>query len=180
MVVEYQDCIQRHLGELGEKGLYMTIVNYLHTIVVSGYWKEEQWQSWADQLIMNHDELEDWVFDVAFAQSKEELCLAIAHKKITEVLSKETLYWEPDVVIGYYYLMFQEGRMGLSELFLRLIDEDDIASEAALFDMPEAMSMLNKAKVGEVDIKKLDELLMPLAKVAGEQLVAITHYYENV
>lgn len=161
----------------------MPIVNYLHTIVVSGYWEEEQWQSWADKLIMDNDqndELEEWVFDVAFAHSKEELCLAIAHQKITEVFSEETCYWEPDIVIGYYYLMYQEGRMSLSELFWKLRDEDDIAGESILFDVPGVMSMLDMKKVDRVNTKKLDKFLMPFAKVAREQLVAVTHYYENI
>ena len=135
----------------------MPIVNYLHTIVVSEYWKEEQWQSWADKLILCNNELEDWIYDVAFAKNREQLCLAIAHEKVTEVFDKETLYWEPDVVIGYYYLMYQEGRMDLLELFSKLTDEDDISSESELFDFQETMSMLKKARMGEIDIQKVDK-----------------------
>lgn len=156
----------------------MPIVNYLHTIVVSEYWKEEQWQSWADKLILCNNELEDWIYDVAFAKNREQLCLAIAHEKVTEVFDKETLYWEPDVVIGYYYLMYQEGRMDLLELFSKLTDEDDISSESELFDFQETMSMLKKARMGEIDIQKVDKLMMPLAKVAREQLEVLTHCME--
>lgn len=130
----------------------MPIVNYLHTIVVSEYWKKEQWQSWADELILCNDELEGWIYDVAVAKNKEELCLSIAHEKITEVFDKETLYWEPDVVIGYYYLMYQEGRMDLSTLFSKLADEDDISSEARLFNFQKAMYMLNKERMSTGDI----------------------------
>lgn len=154
----------------------MPIVNYLHTIVISGYWKEEQWQSWADKLILCNDELETWIYDVAFAKNKNELCLAIAHEKIAEVFDKENLYWEPDVVIGYYYLMYQEGRMSLLKLFSKLADEDDISSEAKLFDFQEAMYMMNRVRLGEVDTEKIDKLFMPLAKIAREQLKALTHY----
>lgn len=154
----------------------MPIVNYLHTIVVSEYWKEEQWQSWADKLIMCNDELEDWIYDVAFAKNREQLCLVIAHEKITEVFDKETLYWEPDVVIGYYYLMYKEGRISLLELFSKLADEDDISSESDVFNNQEMINMLNKGVMGEKDIKKVDKLLMPLAKIAREQLETLTHY----
>lgn len=154
----------------------MPIVNYLHTIVVSEYWKEEQWQSWAYKLILCNNELEDWIYDVAFAKNKEQLCLAVAHEKVIEVFDKETLYWEPDVVIGYYYLMHQEGRMDLLELFSKLTDEDDISSESELFDFQEAMSMFNKARMGEIDMEKVDKLMMPLAKVAREQLEVLIHY----
>lgn len=154
----------------------MPIVNYLHTIVISEYWKVEQWQSWADKLILCNNELEDWIYDVAFAKDREQLYLAIAHKKITEVFDKETFYWEPDVVIGYYYLMYQEGRMNLLELFSKLADEDDISSESELFDCQEAMSILDEARMGKMDNEKVEKLLIPLAKVAREQLEVLNHY----
>ena len=158
----------------------MPIVNYLHTIVVSEYWKKEQWQSWVDELILCNDELENWIYDVAFAKNEEELCLAIAHETIVEVFDKETFYWEPDVVLGYYYLMYQEGRMDLSELFNKIADEDDISSEAALFDSQEAIDVLNRARMGEVDTGKISELFMPLAKAASEQLEALIHYKDVI
>lgn len=154
----------------------MPIVNYLHTIVVSEYWKEEQWQSWAYKLIMCNDEVEDWIYDVAFAKNSEQLSLAIAHEAIIEIFDKETLYWEPDVVIGYYYLMYQEGRMSLLELFSKLTDEDDISSESKLFDFQEMMNMLDKSSIDEIDTEKLDKLLMPLTKVAMKQLEVLTNY----
>lgn len=150
----------------------MPIVNYLHTIVVSEYWKKEQWQSWADELILCNDELKDWIYDIAFAKNREELCISIAHEKITEIFDKETLYWELDVVIGYYYLMYQEGRMDLPELFSKLADEDDISSESKLFEFHEA-------RMGEIDKEKVDKLLMPLAKAAREQLEILTHYMKK-
>ncbi len=154
----------------------MPIVNYLYTIVVSGYWKKEQWQSWADELILCNDELEDWIYDVAFARDEEELYVAIAHEIVIEEFDKKTIYCEPDVVIGYYYLMYQEGRMDLLELFFKLVDEDDISSETKLFDFQEKISMLNRARMEKLDIKKIDKLFMPLAKIAKEQLSAIIHY----
>lgn len=48
----------------------MPIVNYLHTIVLSKYWNTNQWQSWADCLIICNDNLEEWVYDVAIAKSR--------------------------------------------------------------------------------------------------------------
>lgn len=151
----------------------MPIVNYLHTIAVSEYWKKEQWQSWADELILCNDELEGWIYDVAVAKSKEELCLSIAHEKTIEVFNKETLYWEPDVVIGYYYLMYQEGRMGLPALFSKLADEDDISSEASSFDFRKAIYISNKERMSTGE---MDKLFIHLAKAAKEQLEALMHY----
>lgn len=157
----------------------MPVVNYLHTIVESEYWKKEQWQKWADELIINHDKLEDWIYDVAFANDKEELCLAIAHEKITEVFDQKTNYSEPDVIIGYYYLMFQEKRMNLSELFLKLTDEDDISGEAELRSFSETKSFLNSARMGKVDYEKMDRLLCPLARIASKQLNVLESYLKR-
>ena len=68
--------------------------------------------------------------------------------------------------------------MNLSELFLKLIDEDDISSESKLFDSQEVIDVLNMAKKGENSIKKLDELIKPLAKAASEQLAVLIHYMD--
>ena len=154
----------------------MPIVNYLHTIVLSKYWNTNQWQSWADRLIVCNDNLEEWVYDVAIAKSREELLLAIAHEKTIEIFNKETLYWEPDVVIGYYYLMFQESRIKLSELFEKLFDEDDASSESEFFDSQEAKRILNQARKDEYNLEKIDKILEPFAKIAKKHLEALQHY----
>ena len=70
--------------------------------------------------------------------------------------------------------------MDLSELFHRIVDEDDISSEAALFDSQEAIDVLNRARMGEVDTGKISELFMPLAKAASEQLEALIHYKDVI
>lgn len=138
--------------------------------------EKKQWQSWADKLILYNDELEDWIYDVAVAKNKEEVFLAIAHEKITEVFYKETSYWEPDIVLGYYYLVYQEKRMNLSEFLSKLTDEDDISSEAKIFNSQETRDMLSKAKMGKLDITKIDELLMPFTEEALRQLEILLHY----
>lgn len=66
----------------------MPIVNYLHTVVISRYWNREQWQSWADGLILCNDNLEHWIYKVAFSNDREKLFLSIAHEKIIEVFDK--------------------------------------------------------------------------------------------
>lgn len=84
------------------------------------------------------------------------------------------------MVLGYYYLMYQEGRMDLSELFNKISDEDDISSESALFDFQEAAEVLNRARMGEIDTGKISKLFMPLAKVASEQLETLMHYKDVI
>lgn len=79
--------------------------------------------------------------------------------------------------IGYYYLMYQEGRMSLSELFTKLMDEDDASGEAEFFDSQEAVCMLSKVRKGELNAEEIDKLLKPLAKIARKQLDELEHYY---
>ena len=110
----------------------MIIVNYLHTVVISGYYEKEQWQSWADKIILNNENVQSWIYDVAVAKNKQELFDAIAFEKCIEEFSKDTLYWETDVVIGYYYLMYKEDKITLSQLVEKVTDEDDASSELML------------------------------------------------
>lgn len=44
------------------------------------------------------------------------------------------------------------------ELFSKFTYEDDISSESELFDCQEAMSMLDEARMGKMDAKKVEEL----------------------
>ncbi|MDE6312583.1 MAG: hypothetical protein K2M46_03025 [Lachnospiraceae bacterium] len=157
----------------------MPIIHYLHTAIVSGYLKKEQWQFWADERIVQNNELDEWIYDVSIAKSKEEVCNAIAYYKTIEAFDKNTFYWEPDVVIGYYYIRYINGTMSLSELLFRLYDEDDVSSEAELLSIPEVMSVLSEAKMGNIDSEKINELFLPLEKIARKQLEELDHYLKN-
>lgn len=46
------------------------------------------------------------------------------------------------------------------ELFSKFTYEDDISSESELFDCQEAMSMLDEARMGKMDAKKVEELFL--------------------
>lgn len=160
------------------KGNSMPILHYFHTAVVSGYLTKEQWQLWADERIMNNDDLEKWIYDISVAEDASEFSCAIGYYKLLEAIDENDFYWEPDVVIGYYYIMCKEGRMSLTELFNKLADEDDECGEAAFVFKPEAQSMLHKAELGEIDSEEIDKLLMPLAQIATKQLAALKKYME--
>ena len=137
----------------------MIIVNYLHTAVISGYYEKTQWQSWADRIILNNENVQSWVYDVAVAKNKQELYDAIAFQKCIENFSKDTLYWEPDVVIGYYYLMYKEGKITLSQLFEKINNEDDASSESELFDNKEIVEIIKNQKISMVDLEKIEKFL---------------------
>lgn len=154
----------------------MPILHYFHTAVISGYFTKEQWQSWADEKIMSNDDLEEWIYDISVAEDASEVSYAITYYKWLEVFDETVFYWEPDVVIGYYYIMCKEGRMSISELFYKLVDEDDESSEAEFLVIPEVRNMLHKAELGEIDNEEIDKLLLPLAQIAIKQLAALKEY----
>ena len=154
----------------------MIIVNYLHTIVISGYYEKEQWQSWADKIILNNENVQSWIYDVAVAKNKQELFDAIAFERRIEEFSKDTLYWETDVVIGYYYLMYKEDKITLSQLVEKVTDEDDASGESRLFDSKEMMDVINNVKIGRVDLKKIEKFLEPLAQEARKQEDVLKNY----
>lgn len=157
----------------------MPIINYLYTAVISGYLKKEQWQEWADCIIMNKNDIETWIYEVSLAENASELCNAIYYKKITEPFDNNTKYWEPDIVIGYYYLMYQKGEMSLVDLLKKLSDEDDICSESEIFDKPEMINLLNDFKCGRISDGRIDELLNPMAQKARLQYDALLIYKGN-
>ena len=55
----------------------MLIANYIYAAIKSGYWKMEQWQAWADNLIISHDELEEFVYGLSVAENDHEVHSAI-------------------------------------------------------------------------------------------------------
>lgn len=154
----------------------MPIINYLYTAVLSGYLKKEQWQKWADCIIMNESEVDTWIYEVSIAKNASEVCNAIYYQKIIESFDNDTKYWEPDIVIGYYYLMYQKGEMLLKDLIERLSDEDDICSESEIFDKVEIRDLLNDIKCGKVSYKKIDELLSPMAQKAKMQYDTLLNF----
>lgn len=162
----------------------MLIANYLYVAVISGYYKKQDWQAWADKIIISNNNLDIWIYDVSMAQNKEELYKSIGDRKREEYFEKETFFSEADVVIGYYYLMFKEGKMNLSELIFRLNDEDDSAVDAVICGNKRFKKLLNKINRSREQkytkfIQKLDEILNPLVHIAQQQQQVIKNYLIN-
>ena len=59
------------------------IANYLYTAVISGYYTVDDWREWADRIILNNtvDDIDIWIFDVAFSTNEEQFYDAILEKK---------------------------------------------------------------------------------------------------
>lgn len=156
--------------------LSVPAIHYLHTIVNSGYWEKKEWQSWADDLIGCNENLDIWIYDVSVAKNREALGIAIVYEMYEEILDEETDYWEAQVIMGYYYMMYKEGRMSLRKLLLKYTDEDDIASESNLLDYEECLSWLEKETLEDMDLQKIDKVLLPMERIARKQLYELQHY----
>lgn len=156
--------------------ILMLIAHYLETVILSGYWKKEQWQAWADELIISHDELEDFVYGISLAENEMEAYGVLGEQKFEEVFNESNSFYIEEIVVGYYYLMYKEGRMSLLELFERLTDEDDISSSSTAVEWEEREHILNELRMGVINTERIDELLAPLIKPAKEQLEAILGY----
>lgn len=158
----------------------MLIANYLHTIVISGYWGEKEWQSWGDELIIrNYDKLDIWIYDVAFAQTEEDLYLAIALEKTEELYRQDLYYWEPDIVVGYYYLMYKEGRMSFDEMFNKFSDEDDISGGSCIHKI--LLQIYSRDEMSyEYKVKEIERTLSPYGKMAEQQLNELELYSKTV
>lgn len=159
-----------------ENKVSVPVIHYLHTIVVSHYWGKKEWQAWADDLIVCNEELDSWIYDVSMAKDVEALGITIAYERYEEMCDEETDYWEAQVVMGYYYMMYKEGRMRLTELLLKYTDEDDIASKSELLNYEECLLWLEKETLAESDIQKIDKILSPVEQIARKQLYELQHY----
>ena len=154
----------------------MLIAHYIYAPVGSGYWNMEQWQAWADNLIISHDELEDFVYGLSVAENNREVYSAIDEQYFQERWNEDIDYCIYDIIIGYYYLMYKEGRLSLLKLFENLLYEDDISNGYTVMEYEEAEHIYNQLRLGVVNIKRIDELLEPLTEVAKKQFESILSY----
>ena len=100
-----------------------------------------------------------WIYNVSLAKNLEELFLIISYPKTVEFVDNSNSYWEPDVIIGYYYLMYMEGRLSISDLYDKLTNEDDYSNESVVLDDCDFMNALVDSSA--VDLNLLDTVLKP-------------------
>ena len=135
----------------------MLIANYIYAAVRSGYWQMEQWQAWADNLIISHDELEEFVYGLSVAENDHEVYSAIADQLYDERCNEGIDYCFHDI-------------------FENLLYEDDISNGYTIMEYEEAEHIYNRLRLGVVNIKRIDELLEPLTEVAKKQFESILSY----
>lgn len=157
------------------------ILYYLKTIIESGYYGKEQWLAWADNIILKNDvsDIEDWIFSVAIAPDVPSVMDAIGegfeyacdHGRLLHDSSEQYYYGiEYDWYIGYYYLMYKEGRMGIKEMLSRFLDVDarygdeDDPNSGYWYWKNNFEEFYNKPSLSESEILKLESLLAPFVE----------------
>jgi hypothetical protein len=116
------------------------IAHYLIAAALSNFMNAEKWQKWADKRIDSTDKPEAWLCDVSLANDIDSLRNAIEPKlEIEKKLLKVTLI--SDAIIGYYYKMYEIGRITIEEL-LRMAGAEADGGQSEL-ECEDIYSVLN-------------------------------------
>lgn len=153
----------------------MTKATYLYLAVISGYYSEKDWQNWADKEILNNDVVDDWIYNVSLICSKEELCTILYEQSLEECYYDYNDDLKEDIIVGYYYMLFEEKKISLYELISMLGDEDDISVASTVHDVQNFYLLFvklnkNPELLDDSELKiKLKKLLEPYAELAKKQ-----------
>lgn len=185
MLLEYIQILQtKERRDLGINNfLNLPIANYLMIAVSSGYYIKKDWQNWADNIISRDTKFEYWIYEVSIAKSKEELYIAIIDKVYEECFRESSLYEKEDCIIGYYFLMYKEGRLSFSNLLYNLYFEDDLSNDALILDnlnfkyLVNAIKKTKCLKYYSLYKNLLLEMIKPIELyVLGQQKILKTYY----
>ena len=131
---------------------------------------------------MNKENLDMWIYDVSIAKNLEEFFSAIYPQLCQEYFEEDDVYSEPDIIIGYYYIMYKEGRMTLFELLSRVNDDDDASSGAMLYRNKRFKELIHKLfkdillQQEMQYVKELETIIAPLEKAAFRQQKILENY----
>lgn len=155
----------------------MLNATYLYLAVLCGYYTDSDWLKWADDEILYNDKVEDWIHSVALTSNKSEVCKILYEQSLNECYSEQTGVFrtDGDVIVGYYYMMFKDGRISMYELISRLGDEDDLSVDSSIHDKKNFCDLYFKINnnleiLNESDIKmELEILFAPYVELAKQQ-----------
>lgn len=165
--------------------LNLPIASYLMIAVSSGYYVKKDWQSWADNIIVKGLTLEYWIYEVSIAKNEEEVYIAIIDKIYEEYFSELSLYGKKDCIIGYYFLMYKEGRLSLSNLLYKLYFEDDPSYEALILDdlkfkyLVDTIKKTKSLKYYSLYKNLLLEMIKPIELYVLDQQKILRTYYKK-
>lgn len=157
------------------------IAHYLFAIAFSGYYQKKDWQNWADQRILKQASAEDWLIEISLANSIEMLSNALGDLLISERFKIKSQPPSSDAIIGYFYLMYLEGKLSLQELLLKSGDEAD-GGEGASIECEEFYAITNALEkdillVEDVDFKKKISIIFePFRRIAQLQKEELENY----
>lgn len=157
------------------------IAHYLFAISFSGYYKKKDWQNWADQRILKQKTVEDWLISISLANSIEMLSNALGELLISERFQVKNRTPSSDAIIGYFYLMYLEGKLSIKDLLLKSGDEAD-GGEGASVDCEVFYAISNSLEKDilvkdDVDFqKKISVLFEPFRRIAERQKEELENY----
>ncbi|MNJ37021.1 hypothetical protein D3C77_318260 [compost metagenome] len=157
------------------------IAHYLFAISFSGYYQKKDWQNWADQRILKQTSAEDWLINVSLANSIEMLSNALGDLLISERFEMKNRVPSSDAIIGYFYLMYLEGKLSLQELLLKSGDEAD-GGEGASVGCEEFYAISSDLEkdpylIEDTDFqKKISVLYAPFRQIAQLQMKELESY----
>lgn len=96
----------------------MTLANYLYALVYSDIYIESDWKIWGEALLVNaeFDDNTEWVYNVIFANSKQELFEILTERMFCENYLFYNKYVLTEIIQGYYYYQYQCKKISLYEL----------------------------------------------------------------
>lgn len=116
---------------------YVSIEIFLWNIIESGMYQKADWQKWADRMILVNDKVDGWIYDLSLATTKDEVLNALCvNNDSCEFYYLYTEFCEYEVLEGYYYLLYKEGKMNLKDFLWESAElEDAYANNHSFYGM---------------------------------------------
>jgi len=111
----------------------------------SGYFTSKDWQAWADEIIVLEEQPPIWLIEMSTADDLTSLLSALRGKFNEEKTGGSAEDTLGDATIGFYYLMYEDGRLSEVDL-LRLVGEEAEGGMTTL-ECETAYEFLNEIEV---------------------------------
>lgn len=161
------------------------IARSLFALAYCGIYKYQDWQKWADKLILDNSELDLWVYDVSMAHDFTALSEAIGEKIEQEDWSEYPSYTITELILGGYYQMYKSNNITLYELIEqsgRISDGGNVSKDCEYFY--KLMNVIDRQPAMEKNnelLKELDDYLEPFRQEIMTRKSYIENYlYEDI
>ena len=161
-----------------EVNVLVPIAHYLYIAVLSGYYHCEDWQKWADNIIINNKNVEWWIYEIAFSNTLDDVITVINEEKKNEWINYNEEYSIPSTVIGYYYLLYKLEKMNFDDIIQRIMHDDDISSETTLLNDKLFCKLLNDYNYRH-DLCAKEKISINYFQVLGEKAKYQLNYIET-